>query len=203
MSTTTSVVTSQSFAKQFVLPALWIFVVPILSWLFFLHAQSTFDARLRTTILDNVRNDKKLTDEERAAWTNYFQNVSFSTHILHPDVAAEVDPQLRFNYATFRWMIRLSVISIVGGIGVFLFVGLCVWISMQSLLAQYRCLLISWQVLRIYTALQTIIARGRTRVGIRNVIKCRSVQEEPCADHRLAECCDRVRMPGRLAQMHR
>lgn len=157
MSTTPPAVTTRSFAGQFIMPAFWIFVVPILSLLFFLHAQSTFDGQLRTNILENVRIDKTLTDEDRAAWTNYFQNVPFSVHILRPGVADEVDPQLRFNYATFRWMIRLSVISLVGGAGVFLFAGICVWISMQSQMALYRCLSINWQVLRIYSAVQTVI----------------------------------------------
>jgi Zn-dependent protease with chaperone function len=75
--------------------------------------------------------------------------------IRNDEFAANVTSQARFDYATFRWMIRLSAISIAAAIAIFLLVGLCVLLSLRSQHVQYLSLSAGWQVLRIYGALQT------------------------------------------------
>lgn len=149
--------TKRGFAKTFVLPALLVFLVPILGLMFFLHAQGRFDAQAREAVLQDIRADTKMTAEERAKAIEFFTRVPFSRLIRNPEFAANVDPTARSHYATFRWMIFLSAWSIVSGIAVFLLGGLCVLLSLSSQLMQYLSLLVGWHVLRIYSALQTIV----------------------------------------------
>ena len=92
-------------------------------------------------------------DRERAI--AHFTQHPLSELIQNDEFAANVTSQARFDYATFRWMIRLSAISIAAAIVVFLLVGLCVLFSLRSQRVQYLSLSAGWQVLRIYGALQT------------------------------------------------
>ena len=149
--------TKLGFAKTFVRPALLIFLIPALSLAFFLHAQSLFNQRAAETILQQIRADKSLSEDERARAIEYFTNVPFSEQILNKDFAQQVDSNVRFEFATFRWMIRLSLLSIISGLAVFIVGGICVAFSVRSQFAQYLCLSLGWNLLRIYGALQTIV----------------------------------------------
>ena len=157
MSATQHQFTNLGFTKSFILPAMWIFLIPVLSWMFFLHAQSRFDAQAREAILQQIRIDQKLSEHERAQATEFYTRVPVSALMTNPDFAAQIDSTARFNYATFRWMIRLSVLSIVVGISVFVVTGILVLFSFRSPFVQYLSLLVGWHVLRIYSALQTIV----------------------------------------------
>ncbi|MEI8382111.1 MAG: M48 family metallopeptidase, partial [Planctomycetota bacterium] len=149
--------TKLGFTKTFILPAMWIFLVPALSWMFFLHAQSRFDAQALEAILQQIRIDQKLSEQERAQATEFYTKVPYSQLMTNPEFAVHVDPTARFNYATFRWMIRLSFLSIAAGITVFVVAGILVLLSFRSPFVQYLSLLAGWHVLRIYSALQTIV----------------------------------------------
>lgn len=149
--------TKIGFVKTFVLPALLVFLVPVIGCVFFLHAQERFDANARESVLQQIKSDPKLSEQDRTKAIAFFNNVPFSQLIRDKEFAANVDPTMLFHYATFRWMIRLSVLSVVGGVGVFLLAGICVLVSLRSQLAQFLSLSVGWQVLRIYGALQTIV----------------------------------------------
>jgi len=145
------------FVKTFILPALLIFLVPVLSLIFFIHAQRTFDNRIRESVLSQIRTDANLSAEERTKAIEFFTNVPFSQLIRDPQFAEMVDAGTRRDFATFRWMILLSLLSIVMGIGVFILAGICVLLSLRSALVQYLSLSAGWHVLRISGALQTVI----------------------------------------------
>jgi hypothetical protein len=148
---------SIGFAKTFVLPGLLVFLVPVISLFFFLHAQSRFDSEARESVLAEIRADTTLSAEDREQAIAMFTQELFSSLVLIPEFAAEIDSTTLFHYATFRWMIRLSLWSIILGVAVFVLTGLCVLLSLRSLQAQYLSLSVGWQVLRIYGAVQTII----------------------------------------------
>jgi Zn-dependent protease with chaperone function len=143
------------FLTTFVLPALLIFLVPVLSYFFFHHAQSRFDARIRDSILEQIRNDRKLTEAQRAEAIAFFKETPFSQLLGEEEIAKALPDDTRFHYATFRWMIWLSAGSVLAGVAVFLLVGVCVALSLHSQFVQYLSLLAGWHVLRIYGALQT------------------------------------------------
>ncbi len=146
-----------SFAKTFVLPGLLIFLVPVLSLAFFLHAQSSYDSKMRQAVLGAISRDASLTPEQRTKATEFFTAHPYSQLIKNKEFAADLDSRAKFDYTTFRWMIRLSAYSIVGGFAVFLLGGICVLLSRRSQQAQYLSLTIGWQVLRIYGAAQVIV----------------------------------------------
>lgn len=144
------------FVRTFIVPALWMFLVPVLGLMFFIHAQSDYDEQAREGLLQQIASDQTLNPEERAQSEEVIRNVPFSRMMRDPEFAAGVDSTVRFDYATFRWMIRIAALCIAGGIGAFLFVGLCVMLSMKSQRMQYLSLSSGWHVLRICSALQTI-----------------------------------------------
>jgi Zn-dependent protease with chaperone function len=145
------------FAKTFVLPCLLIFVVPAAGLAFFLHAESRFDAQARESILRQISEDRKLSAEERAEAIEQASTLRFSRLIQDPNIAQGADDTVRFNYATFRWMIRLSLLSILASVLVFALAGVCVVCSLSSQRMQYWSLSVGWQVLRIYAAFQTLV----------------------------------------------
>lgn len=144
------------FAKTYVLPAALIFVVPILSLLFFLHAQSLMDDRARESILNQIRSDPSISGEERAKMVEFFTVTPFSKLMTDEKFAKGTTANAHFNFSVFRWMIRLSLWSIIAGISVFLLACVCVLASLRSQFVQYVSLSIGWHVLRIYGAFQTI-----------------------------------------------
>ena len=146
-----------SFAKSFVLPGLLIFLVPAISLAFFLHAQNRYDSNMREGVLHEISKDNSLTPEQRKEAVAFYTAHPFSELIKNEKFAAGLDGSVTFDYATFRWMIRLSAYSIAGGIAVYLLGGICVLLSRRSQQAQYFSLTTGWQLLRFYAAAQVII----------------------------------------------
>lgn len=145
------------FAKTFLLPGFVIFLVPAAGLCFFLHAQSTFDAEAREALLKQVRADPKLSPQDREQGLEFFTQNRFSDLMKNDEFAEQFDWHVRLNYATFRWMIRLSALSILASVIVFALAGVCVLLSLLSQQSQYLSLLVGWHVLRIYAAFQTLV----------------------------------------------
>ena len=157
MSATQGGWSSLGFAKTYVLPGFLIFLVPIAGLAFFLHAQSRFNAEARESLLAQVARDPNLSAEDRAEAQEVLANRPFSDLMKNGEFAQQFDRSVRINFATFRWMIRLSVLSILSSVLVFGLTGMCVLLSLSSQRSQYWSLSIGWQVLRIYGALQTLV----------------------------------------------
>ena len=145
------------FAKTFFLPALLIFLIPVISLFCFLYIQAHFDREARDVILQQIRADKSATAEQKAKAEELFSNVPLSRLITESGNEDMVSSEAAFDYATFRWAIRLSFYSIVGGVLVFLLSALCVVASLRSQWVQYVSLSASWHVLRIFGAAQVLI----------------------------------------------
>jgi len=150
-------VSKLGFGKTFVLPALLVFLVPVLSFVFFRHAESRFNDRARESVLAKVREDRSLSEEDRAKAIAFVTIVPASELARHKETSQILPPGARFHFATFRWAIRLSALSILGGVAAFLFAGVCVLLSLRSHLVQYLTLSAGWHVLRIYSALQVVV----------------------------------------------
>ncbi len=157
--------TKLGFAKTFVLPALWIFLIPTLSLLFFLHAQNRYDSEAKDSMLRGIAADRTMNAQERAEAEKKVREVPLSSMIHVPEMARQLPSSVVRDYTFFYWMIRVSFWSIVSAVGVFAVVGLCVVLSMRSQWIQYLCLSIGWHVLRIYGALQAI-AQGVMLVAL-------------------------------------
>lgn len=148
--------TSLGFTKTFLLPALLVFLIPALTLWFFLHAQGKFDAEFREAMISKIQGDGELSPEQREKGLKFFQENRFSRLVRQAPFNEMVDGGARFQFATFRWMILLSAGSIAAGIGAFVIGGICVALSFISPRIQYWTLSLGWQVLKIYSALQTV-----------------------------------------------
>jgi Zn-dependent protease with chaperone function len=158
-------VSTKGLVKTFLLPALLIFLIPGLTLAFFLHAQASYDGQARESQLAAIEQDAKLTPEEKQQARDFFNEVPLSRLIREPDVAADFDSWVVFDYKLFRWMIQLSITCLVTGVVVFLLAGVCVLLSLRSQYAQYVSLAAGWHVLRIYGAVQTL-AQGVMLVAL-------------------------------------
>lgn len=145
------------FIRQFVLPALLVFLVPTIGLFFFLHAQSRYDAQLREAIVAQIREDPEMPAEEKSAAILFFEETPASTLLADPDFAASLDPQFRFEYLVFRWLIRLAAASIVASVAVFAIAGVSVLCSLNSQRAQYVSLSLGWHVLRAFGTIQVVV----------------------------------------------
>ncbi|MBI1371397.1 MAG: M48 family metalloprotease [Phycisphaera sp.] len=157
MSDSTQGSTKQGFVKTFVLPALLIFLIPVISLLFFKHVQSYYDEQARVRFLRQIREDKKLTAENRAAAEKLFTEVPLSELVTRKEFSNLLTSEGEFNFGVYRWAIRLSMWSIIGGVAVFALGGICVLASLRSQYAQYVSLSIGWHVLRLFSAAQVFI----------------------------------------------
>jgi Zn-dependent protease with chaperone function len=144
------------FVKTVVVPAVLIFLVPVISLSFFRHAEHRFDAEARESVVAGLRADARLSPDQREKAIAFFSAHPFSELMADDKFAATLDGTTRLHYATFRWLVRLSVFSIASGAAVFVLAAVCVWLSRRSQRAQYLSLSVGWQILRIYGALQTI-----------------------------------------------
>ncbi len=165
MSTTEQQAPKFPFLTSFAFPALFVFLVPVLSLVFFLHAQARFDSRIRESIVEEIRADKKLTKEERERAIAFFNEVSFSQLASREETAKLLSDDTRLYYSTFRWAIVLSAGAIITGAAVLLLVGAGVALSFRSQFVQYWCLAVSWHVLRVSSALQ-VVAQGVLLVAL-------------------------------------
>lgn len=146
-----------SFANTFILPVLLAFLIPGIGLAFFLHAEQQYDSDARKSLIDGVMKDGSVPPAERDRAIAFFNEHPFSELIQHEEVAKGLDSSVRFDYFAFRWLIRLSIVSIVASLAVFVFMAVCVLFSLRSQNAQYLSLSVGWQVLRIYGAVQAVI----------------------------------------------
>lgn len=165
MSATPNDLTRYKFAKTFVLPGLSVFLVPILSLCFFVYGQDRIDRDAREAILKNIHKDSLLSPNAKAQLSEFYEKVPFSELATHSEFAQNLDTRTKFDFFTFRWMIRISKWSILAGVLVFAVGGICVALSLRSQFVQYLSLSIGWHVLRIFSALQTI-AQGTMLVAL-------------------------------------
>ncbi len=143
--------------KAFVLPATLVFLVPVVSLLFFRHAQARFNAEALASIGAELDADDSVTPEQRARVIQRFTEHPYSEAIQHEPFASEADATVRFHYATFRWMIRLAVASIAASVAVFALAALGLALSRRSQRAQYLTLAAGWQVLRLFGGFQVAV----------------------------------------------
>src|SRR5689334_13239414 len=124
MSQTRQDFSNLGFAKTFLLPALSVFLIPVLTLLFFLHAQSLYDSKVRESWLQGLQTDPNLTPQQRQEGIEFVQRNNYSDLLMNEQFAAEAPADVLFQYTVFRWMIRISLLSIASGVGAFVLAGI-------------------------------------------------------------------------------
>lgn len=149
--------TKLGFARTFFIPAMWVFLIPVLGYLFFNHAENTFDGNFQDALAQQIRADKELTREQQADALQNIDKFRISDMLTEdPALAGQLDSEVVFHYATFRWMKRIAATCVALALGAFLFAAISIPVSMRSQRAQYTSLSASWYLLRIIGAVEVV-----------------------------------------------
>ncbi len=148
------------FFKAHILPVLLVFLIPGFSAWFFGYAEQTTDQNVLGSLETDVRADSKLSAARQDQIINFYEANPPSRIMASRDPRAlRLQPMFEpvsMSYATFRWMKRLAWVCL-GTIALtFLIVGLSVWYSFRSHVAQYRALRVGWPVLQVSAAIQVL-----------------------------------------------
>ena len=103
--------TKLGFAKTFVVPAVLIFLMPVISLAVFCHDEIRYDARERELILAQICSDATLPAEKSEQTFKFVTEHPFSELLANPQFVAQVDGSARFHYATFRWLWWIALLS--------------------------------------------------------------------------------------------
>src|SRR6185369_17182033 len=127
----------------------------------FRHVQAGFDRDVTANVVTAIQRDSSLTGERRTAIVAYIRQVPLSTRFASPDptfveMSKGFTWRTHFAYFTFRWIIRLSIISIISSVAVFVIAALSVLCSLRSPLVQYYSLAAGWHVLRVFALTQVL-----------------------------------------------
>ena len=152
------------FVKSYVIPAFWVFLIPVCSLGVFRHVQAGFDREISAEVVSTIQRDSSVPAEERAASIAYIRQVPLSTRFAAADpqfaeLSKTFPSRTHFAYFTFRWMIRLSLVSIISSLVVFVIAGLSVLCSLRSQLVLYYSLAGGWHLLRVF-ALGQVLCQG-------------------------------------------
>jgi Zn-dependent protease with chaperone function len=156
---------SPGFVRAFIVPALWIFVVPVLGGAFFWHARSRFDNEFRTAIAQGIDQDAALSPDERNEARSNINNLTIARFLSDPQLQQHIPSETKTAYRTFQWMILISFGSIALAVLSFIAISACVLLSLRSQAIQYYALLLGWQWIKLAGVLQTI-AQGTLLVAL-------------------------------------
>jgi Zn-dependent protease with chaperone function len=158
------------FIKSHIYPAFWIFLLPVFSLWFYVHATSTYDNRFITANIKIIEQLDGVSRKERAEAIARAKTMYLSEMLRSKDPAIQnfikgLPDDVRFHYTFFRWMTWLALLCIISGIAVFVFMGFSVYFSLRSPQAQYFSLWAGWHILRIFASLQAV-AQSCLAVGL-------------------------------------
>ena len=155
----------RSFARTYVFPALFLFLVPALGFWFFGHAVSVYDGRYREGALAHVASEKSFTDAERADMRAFYERTPASTICSRaaPDEADRME--ICSEFEQFSWGRSAALISLLLGAASVLLAVACAAISFLSRGAQYWSFLVGWQAFRVASSAQVVL-QGVIAVGL-------------------------------------
>ncbi len=147
----------KGFFRSYVLPALFLFVLPAFAFWFAGHATRRYDDQNREASLAAVEADRDMPPEQRAALREFFERVPLSAYCAEPPQELGADlADTCSSYRQFR-IARLTALAalLLGGLSV-LVVCLCAAVSFINRTAQYASFVVGWNFLRVTSALQTV-----------------------------------------------
>ncbi len=157
------------FIKSYLLPVFITFLIPGFALWFFDHVESHYDARIRESVLLQIRADQRLTDTQRRNAVKFYETVPVSEILAsnNPESKPLQDSfeNVQTRYAVFRWMKHIAFICLVTGAGAFVAVGIGVLISFRSRSAQYWSLRLAWTILRLFALIQ-VLGQGIVAVAL-------------------------------------
>lgn len=147
----------RGFIRSYVLPALFLFAIPLLGYWFFGHASRSYDEKYRAAVLAEIEEDRTLPIEQRSEARDFYQRTPASLICEHGNAAATENMDICSSYAQFRWMRRASAIGLLLGASSVVLALVCAAAAFLSRGAQYVCFLVGWNVFRVTSSIQVVI----------------------------------------------
>lgn len=157
------------FLKSYLLPILIMFLIPGFGLWFFNHVEVYYDQEIRESLISQIKLDRKMSDEQRQAATEFYERVTVSKILASnkpgiEEIQAHFE-SVRTRYAIFRWMKRIGLICLLTGAGAFVAVGIGVLFSFRSQRAQYWSLRLGWNILRWFALIQ-VVGQGALAIAL-------------------------------------
>ncbi len=148
----------RGFVRAYVVPALFLFMIPLFSHWFSGHATRSYDETARAAILTSIQNDASLSEVERPQLLRVFQENQVSALCrADSDGLGEGFADLCSDFQQFEWMRLVALVSaLLGAASVALALG-CSALSFVSRGTQYLSFLVGFHTLRVACSLQTLL----------------------------------------------
>ena len=148
------------FLKSYVLPALFVLLVPGIGIWFAGHATRSLDGDVQKNVLTSIQQDASASPEDKDTFSAFYRATPASvicrggTPQLN-DLAKALEDVCAAD-RQFGWIRQISWASIGIGLFAFLFASGCVGVSLLSQRSLFASFLAGWQVLRIAALLQAV-----------------------------------------------
>ena len=155
--------------KSYVLPVLIAFLIPGFALWFFEHVQSSYDQKIRKSVISQIQGDQRMTEAQRQNAIKFYKSIVVSRILASNDPKAkplqDSFASVQTRYAIFRWMKRIALTCLVTGIGALVAAGIGVLFSFRSQSALYWSLRLGWNILRWF-ALIEVLGQGILAVAL-------------------------------------
>ncbi len=151
----------RGFLRAYVVPALFLFAIPLFAYWFAGHATRSYDETAREAILTSIQSDATLSEIERPQLMQVFQANRVSDMCgTDGDGLGESFAELCSDFQQFEWMRLAAFVSLALGVAsVALALG-CSALSFVSRGTQYLSFLVGLHTLRVACSLQTLLQGG-------------------------------------------
>src|SRR5436309_2133805 len=109
--------------KSYLLPVLITFLIPGFALWFFEHVESSYDQKIRKSVISQIQGDQRMTEAQRQTAIKLYKSIVVSRVLASNDPKAkplqDSFANVQTRYAIFRWMKRIALVCLVSGIGAF------------------------------------------------------------------------------------
>jgi len=156
-----NVFTKVGFIRGYVVPALWLFAIPVTGYVFARYATNGWDKQFLTALGNALQHDAEIAPARAEEVKVFFQQYPASFLCANdpgrlPETFAS---EACGDFAQLGWIAQASMGSIVLGLLAVLVSVTCVGLSFLSRQAQYVSFVAGWYFLRLASAVQ-VIAQG-------------------------------------------
>ena len=149
-----------SIIKNYILPLLAIFLVPVSCYYFYDYAKGKEDRIFVEAIIENINKDTEISAEEKSSFIAFYQNNPPSLFCIGSGYPKELKEEFKpvcdslKNYDLIK---QASVWTLLFSLFTFLLVGLLFITSYISQKVQYWSFVVAWGVAKVFSIVQVLV----------------------------------------------
>lgn len=151
--------------RLFVLPALWVFLIPVATLAFFWHGTSLMDREWAAAVVQSLRQERDFDPKELPEVERRLAEFPASKLILIPENENLFSSMSHWTYWQFRWLMRLAIASIIVSVVSLVVLGGALLVSNRSPTGLFYTLSFGWLSLQWVSVFQ-VIAQGLMVLGL-------------------------------------